>query len=285
MANPRHPPILRGWPPSSNRPNSEPPLSSTSPMVPTMPGPSATRPRTSLSSSSGHPTLVVSPHSPLNQLFFAPPSSDFNLDLSKTVIPPSNMVSSTPIEPNTSTYVPQTVSPQDTYLIPGNQVPSPQVKDVQSFENSTSGVGTSISPVASQPVNVALSLSDSISPHQVNSLKRDSPLATESEGHHDVTEQHQKRARLESSQLGLKANSSIEPIEDGTEDTLQMDIDKDEVIEVGPDGLRLVDDCISDLFGEEGEGEEGKGRYCKLCKSVLYLHLSICLFSFSTFLF
>lgn len=60
----------------------------------------------------------------------------------------------------------------------------------------------------------------------------------------------------------------MEPIADGTEDTVQMEIDKDEVVEVGPDGLRLVNDCISDLFGEEGEGEEGKGRYCKLCMSV-----------------
>jgi hypothetical protein len=278
MANPqRHPPLPHGWPPSSSRPNSEPPHSSTSPMVPTMPEPFATRPRTSLSNSSGHP--VVSPHSPLRQLFFSPPGSDFNPDL--PIIPPSNMVSSTPIEPNTSTYVPLTVSPQDIYLIPENQVPSPQVKDVQGFETSTSGVGTSISPVASQPVNVALGLSASV-PHRVNSLKRDSPI--ESESHHDVTEQLQKRPRLESSQLELKTNSSIEPIADGTEDTFQMDIDKDEVVEVGPDGLRLVNDCISDLFGEEGEGE-GKGRYCKLCMSVLYLHLSVCLFSFSTFYF
>ena len=281
MADPqRHPPLLHGGPPSSSRPNSEPPHSSTSPMVPTMPEPYAIRPRTSLSNSSGHPTLVVSPHS-LNQLFFAPPSSDFNLDLPKAIIPPSNMVSSTPIESNTSTYAPLTVSPQDTHLMSGNQVPSSQVKDVQGLETtSTSSVGTSILPVASQPMNVALGLSPSIPLHQVNSQKRDSP--TESEGHHDVTEQLQKRPRLESSQSELKTNASIEPI---TEDTFQMDIDKDEVVEVGPDGLRLVSDCISDLFGEEVEGEEGKGRYCKLCMSVLCLHLSICLFSFSTFLF
>ena len=247
-------------------------------MVPTMPEYLATRPRTSLSNSSGHPNLAVSPHS-LNQLFFAPPSSDFNLDLPKTAIPSSNMISSTPIEPNNSTYVPLTVSPQDTYLIPWNQVSSPQVKDVQGFETSTSSVVTSIS----QPANVELGLSASIPPHQVNSLKRESPA--ESEGHHDVTELLQKRPRLESSQLELKTNGSMEPIADGTEDTFQMDIDKDEVVEVGPDGLRLVDDCISDLFGEEVEGEEGKGRYCKLCTSVLYLHLSVRLFSFSTFYF
>ena len=273
MSNPQqHPPLL-GWPPSSNRPNSEPPHSSTSPMVPTIPEPFVARPRTSLSNSSGHPSLVVSPHS-LNQLFFAPPSSDFNLDLPKTVIPPSNMVSSASIEPNTSVY--------DTYLIPANQVPSPQVKDVQGFETGTSSVGTPISSVASQPVNVALDLSASIPPPQVNSLKRDSP--TEYEGHHDITEQIQKKPRLESSQSELETNT-IEPIADGTEENLQMDIDIDEVVEVGPDGLRLVNDCIFDLFGEEGEGEKGKGRYCKLCTSVLYLHPSVCLFSFSTFYF
>lgn len=272
MANSqRHPPLLHGERPSSSRPNSEPPHS-TSQIVPTMPEPLTNRPRTSLSNSSGHPTQVVSPHS-LNQLFFSPPSSDFNLDLPQTVFPPSNMVS-TPIESNTSTYVPLTVSPQDTYLISGNQVPSPQVNDVQGFEASTSSFGTSISPVASQPVNVALGLSASIPPHQVNSLKRESP--TEYVGQHDVREQLQKRARLESSQLELKTNNSTEPIADGTEDTVQMDIDKDEVVEVGPDGLRLVNDCISDLFGDEGEGEEGKGRYCKLCMSVSYLCLSVC---------
>ena len=246
-------------------------------MVPTMPEPLATRSRTSLFNSSGHPTLVVSPHSPLDQLYFAPQSSDFNLDLSQAATPPSNMDSLTTIEPNTSTYVPLTVSPQDTYLIPVNQVPSPQVKDVQGFETNTSSVGTSISPVASQPVNVALDVSASIASHQVNSLKRESPA--EFECHRDVTEQLQKRPRLESPELEL---TSIEPIADGTEDTDQMDIDKDDVVEVGPDGLRLVNDCISDLFGEEGEGEEGKGRYCKLCMSVLNLHLSVCLFS-STF--
>lgn len=256
-------------------------------MVPTMPEPLATRSRTSLSNGSGDATLVVSPHSPLNQLFFTPQSSEFNLDLPKTAIFPSNMVSSTPIEPNTSTHVPLTVSPQDTYLNSVNQVPSPQMIDVQGFETNISSVGESISPVASpvasQPVNAALGLSASIPPDQVNSLKRDSP--TESESHHDVTEQLQKRPRLESPQLELKTSPSIEPIADDTEDTDQMDIDKDEVVEVGPDGLRLVNDCISDLFGEEGEGEEGKGRYCKLCMSVLYLHPSVCLFSFSTFYF
>ena len=251
--------------PSSSRPNSEPPHSSTSSMVSTMPELLATRPRTSLSNSTGHPTQVASPHFPFNQLFFAPPSSGFNQDL-----PQSNMVPSTPIESNTSTYVPLTVSPLDTYLITDNQVPSPQVKDVQGFESSTSSFGTSISPVASQPVNVAPGLSSSIPPHQMNSLKRESP--TEFVGHHDV----QKRARLENYQLELKTNNSMEPIADDTEDAVQMDNDKDEVVEVGPDGLRLVNDCISDLFGEEAEGEEGKGRYCKLCRSVLYLHLFVC---------
>ena len=281
MADPQRHPLLCGRPPSSSRPNSEPPHSSTSPMVPTMTEPHAIRPRTSLSNSSGHPAVVVSPHS-LNQLFFAPPSSDFNLDSPKTLISPSNMISSTPIQSNTSSYVPLTVSPQDTHLIPGNQVPSSQVKDVQGFEISTSSVGTSNLPVASQPVNVTPGFSTSIPPHQVNSQKRDSP--TESGGHHDVTTQLQKRPRLESSQSELKTNASIEPIADATEDTFQMDIDKDEIVEVGPDGLRLVSDCISDLFGEEVEGEEGRGRYCKLCTSVLCLHLSICLFS-STFYF
>ena len=279
MANPQRHPLLLGGPSISSRPNSEPPHSSTSPMVPTMLEPLAIRSRTSLSNSSDHPTLVVSPHSPLNQLFFAPQSSDFNLDLPQAAIPPSNMDPSIPIEPNTSTYVPLTVS-QDTYLIPVNQVPSPQVKDVQGFETNISSVGTSISPVASQPVNVALDISASIAPHQVNSLKRDSP--TEFEGQHAVTEQLQKRPRLESPELEL---TSIEPTADGTEVTDPMDIDKDDIVEVGPDGLRLVNDCISDLFGEEGEGEEGKGRYCKLCMSVLYSHLSVCLFSFSTFYF
>ena len=269
MANPqRHLPLVYGGSPSSSRPNSEPPHSSTgtSPMVSTMPEPLATRPRTSLSSRTGHPTQAVSPHSPLNQLFFAPPSSYFNQDLPQIVNPPSKLVSSTPIESNTSTSVPLTVSPQDTYLIPKNQVLSPKVKDLQVFETSTSSSGTSTLPVASQPENVALGLSTSFPPHQVNSLKRESP--TEYVGHHDVTEQLQKRARLESSQLEWKTEDSMEPIADGTEDTVQMEIDKDEVVEVGPDGLRLVNDCISDLFGEEGEGEEGKGRYCKLCMSV-----------------
>jgi hypothetical protein len=232
-------------------------------MVSTIPEPLATQPRTSLSNSTGHLTQVVSPHYPHNQLFFAPPTSDFNQYFPQTVIPPSNMAPSAPIEPNTSTYVTLTVSPQDTYLAPETQVPSPQVKGVQGFET-----------VASQQENVALGLSASIPSHEVNSLKRESP--TEYVGHHDVTEQLQKRARLESSQLELKTNNSIEPIENGTEDTVQMDIDKDEVVEVGPDGLRLVNDCISDLFGEEGEGEEGKGRYCKLCMSVFYLDLSVC---------
>lgn len=294
-----------------------------------MPEPFANRPRTSLSNGSGHPAQVVSPHS-LNQLFFAPPSSDFNLNLPQTINPPSNMISSTPIESNNSAYVPLTVSPQDTYLIPGNQVPSPQVKDVQGFETSTSSFGTSISPIASQPVNVALGLSASIPPHEVHSLKRESPTEyksnldvteqfqksarlegsqpvnvalgfsasthphqvhslkrespTEYEGHHDVTEQLQKRARLESSQLELDTNNSMEFIADGTEDSVQMDIDKDEVVEVGPDGLRLVNDCISELF-EEGEGEEGKGRYCKLCMSVLYLRLSVCFIRLLNLLF
>jgi hypothetical protein len=260
MANPQRHPAVLGGQPITSRPNSEPSYSSTSPMVPTMPEPLATRSRTSYSS--GHPTPVVSPHFP----FFSPQSSDFNLDLPKTAIPPPNMVSSIPIESNTSTYVPLTVSPQDIYLNPVNQVPSPQMKDTQGFETNASSVGTSVSPVASHPVNVASGHSTFIPPLQVNSLKRDSPI--ESEGHHDVTEQLQKRPRLEIPQLELKKYSSIEPIADDTEDTVQMDIDKDEVVEVGPDGLRLVNDCISNLFGEEGEGEVGKGRYCKLCMSV-----------------
>ena len=274
MTNPqRHPPLIHGEPPNSTRPNSEPPRSSTSQIVPTVPEAFPNRPRTSLSNNSGHPTQAVSPHS-LKQLYFAPPSSDFNQDLPQTVFSPSNMVSSTPIESSTSTYVPLTVSPHDIYLSPRNQVPSAQVKDVQGLETNTSIFGSSTPPVASQPVNFTQGLSASIPPHQVNSLKRESP--TEYVGHHDITEQLQKRARLESSELELRRNNSTEPIVDGTEDTVQMDIDKDEVVEVGPDGLRLVDDCISDLFGEEGEGEEGKGRYCKLCMSVLYLRPSIC---------
>ena len=172
------------------------------------------------------------------------------------------------------------------------------MKDVQCFNIDTTDAGMTNSPVTgatvSQPLNIAPGLPTSIPPHQITSLKRDSPTQSE-EGHHDPIEQLLKRPRLEGPQLDLTTDIPIEPVMDGTEVvTVQMDIDEDEdededVVEVGPDGLRLVKDCISSLFGEEGEGEGegegGKGRYCKLCMSVLYLCASVCVFSFSTFYF
>jgi len=197
---------------------------------------------------------------------------------------PSDKVPSTSIEPlktNPSTSVPPTISPQDTCLEPVNQVRSP---GVQNFNTNTTSAGTSISPVrgpvVSQPANLALGLRISTPLHQIQSLKRDSP--TQSEGHYDTIEQLQKRPRLEGPHIELATNIPIEPVADDTEDTIQMDIEEDEdFIEVGPDGLRLVNDCIFDLFGEE----DGEGRYCKLCMSVSYLRLSVCSFSFSNFYF
>lgn len=269
----QHSPLLLGGPSSSSRSNSKPPYSTglraaqtTSPMILTMPEPLAAQSRTSLSNNSP-PTPVVSPHSPLNhsplnQSSLASPSS-----VLKTAIPPSNQVSSAPTEPNT--LVPLTISPQNTSLNV-NQVSSPQGIDVQSFNTNTSSAGTFLpvtSSTASQPVNIALG-----PPQQVNSLKRDSPNG--SENPHTTMEQPQKRPRLEKLQLTQK-NTSIEPVTNDTEN-IEMDIDEDEVVEVGPDGLRLVNDCISDLFGEERE--RGERRYCKLCMSVLYFRLSVCLF-------
>jgi hypothetical protein len=286
MANPqrhspqRHSPLLLDGPSISARPNSKPhsnglcAAQSTSPIAPTTSEPFATRSRTSLSNNSGPPTPAVSPHPPLNHpplnhISVATPSSDLNPDL----IPLSKEDSSAPIERDFSTYIPLNISPRDTSLRV-NQVPSPQVKDVQSFNTGTS-TSPVASPVASQPVNDALSFSASISPQpqQINSLKRDS--SSGSEDQHDLTEQLLKRPRLEIPQLQLPTNTQIEPIADDTENVDQMDVDEDEAVEVGPDGLRLVDDCISDLFGEEGQGEKGEGRYCKLCMLVLYLCLSV----------
>lgn len=277
MANPQqHSPLLLDGPSILARPNSKHPhfnglcaAQSTAPIAPTMSEPFATRSRTSLSNNSGPPTPAVSPHPllnhpPLNHIIVATPSSDLNLDS----IPPLNKDSSAPIERDTSTYVSLTISPQDTYLRV-NQVPSPQVKDVQSFNTGTS-ISPVASPVASQPVNDALGFPASISPQQVNPLKRDSSSGFEDQ--HDLTEQLQKRPRLESPQIQLPTNTQIEPAADGTENIDQMDVDEDEAVEVGPDGLRLVDDCISDLFGEEGEGER---RYCKLCMLVLYFCLCV----------
>ena len=146
------------------------------------------------------------------------------------------------------------------------------MKDVQCFNINTTDAGMTNSPVTGvtvpQLLNIAPGLPTSIPPHQITSLKRDSPTQSE-EGHHDPIEQLQKRPRLEGPQLDLTTDIPIDPVMDGTEVvTVQMDIDEDEdedVVEVGPDGLRLVKDCISSLFGEEGEGEGGEGRYCKLC--------------------
>ncbi|KAF8812310.1 hypothetical protein BYT27DRAFT_6413485 [Phlegmacium glaucopus] len=230
-----------------------------SPVVATTYDPLATQSRSSSSNNSGPPTPVVPSHSPLSQHFFTPPSSNFNLDPPKIAMISSNKVPSTSIElldPKTSSSVPPSISLQDIYSSPVNQVRSP---GIQSFNTNATNTGTSISaPVVSQPVNVALGLPVSIPLHQVQSLKRGTP--TQSEGHHD--EQLQKRPRLEGSQLELTTNIPIEFVADGTEDTIQMDVEEDdEVIEVGPDGLRLVEDCIFDLFGEEG----GEGRNCKLC--------------------
>ena len=261
-----HPPVSSGGQASSIRPNSKPPHSNgsraaqfSSSTASTIPEPFATLPRTSLPSNSGPPTPVVPSHSPLDQLFFEPPSSSFNLGLQKIVTPP---VPSTPTElsqPNTSTSTALAITPQSSLML------SP-VKDVQGFNTNSPGAETNPpvkSLTASQPVNNAPGLP---APYQTNSLKRESP--TESEGHQYLMEQLQKKPRLEGSQLEPTTNTPIEPAADDTENTVQMDIDEDEDIEVGPDGLRLVKDCISDLFGEEDEGE-GEGRYCKLCMSVL----------------
>ena len=129
-------------------------------------------------------------------------------------------------------------------------------------------------------MNTAIGLPASIPPQQMNSLKRDSPAG--SEDHHELTERLQKRPRLEAPRLQLTiTNTPIEPVANSTENNVQTDIDdEDEPIEVGPDGLRLLEDCISDLFGDEGGN--GEGRYCKLCMSVLYP--SVCLFDLLNFL-
>ena len=266
MANPQ-----QYGPPAPSPSNSNPPHSnglyaaqSTSPVVPAMHEPLITQ---SKSSFYNPPTPIVPSYPPLSQLFFAPSSSDFSLDS------PSNKFSSSPTEllqSNTSIFVPPTTSPQDT---PADRARLP--KDVQNFNaNTSSSTGGPISSVVSQPANVDLPASIP----QIYSLKRDS--LTGSEGQHDLMEEQlQKRPRLEEPELGLATNGPIDPVAEVTEDTVQMDVDEDEIIEVGPDGLRLVKDCISDLFGEEGEGKgEGEGRYCKLCMSVLFLRLSVYLF-------
>ena len=225
--------------------------------------PFATQSRASFSNNSGLPTPVT-PSRSLSEQIFAPP--DFNLDPSQTAMPSSNRVSSTSfdlLQPNTLTSVPATISPQDTYLKQVNQVRSPEEKDVQSFDTDTTSAETSISPV-----DIALGHPAFI-PHHINSLKRDS--STRSEDNHNPAEQLQKKLRLEEPQLEL---TTIEPIADGMADGTQMDIDEDDdIVEVGPDGLRLVKDCISDLFGEESDSE--RERYCKLCMSVLFAYPSL----------
>ncbi|KAF8165478.1 hypothetical protein B0H34DRAFT_671312 [Crassisporium funariophilum] len=92
------------------------------------------------------------------------------------------------------------------------------------------------------------------------SLKRNSMTLLESSS--NSTEEPQKKARLDEP----NPESTGGAVAVASENAMQVDAVEDnesdeEEVEVGPDGLRLVKDCIAGLFGEE----EGGIRNCKLC--------------------
>ena len=189
-----------------------------------------------------------------------------------------------------STTSPKSMAPTPLTSAEPHVVPiTPVVSSYDTYPNQQPGLTPPLpSPVIVSPQNVSVpsNQSEPLSaptpvPPPAASLKRDS---ISDEGVAELTEEPNKKPRLEQSCLepspiDSAAGPSPAPLlEPPTEvptpvSSVQeaMEVDgggeqegsEDEMIEIGPDGLRLVKDCLEEIFHEP---KEDGSVICKLCE-------------------
>ncbi|KAF8969508.1 hypothetical protein BDZ97DRAFT_2072501 [Flammula alnicola] len=198
----------------------------------------------------------------------------------------------TTVSPN-DTYL----NPRSTMQVPSKVVPSPTPSGFPYAPHPTHTVQEGETPKTPTPVpyrsgnDASSSSSASPAPHpRPTPLKRES--VSLSDGLGEWTEESNKKPRLEEPASGQNtpgpsstfpslspspADVKPPPAEAASQVQVEMQVDsgvpgsqegeqeeheEDEVIEVGPDGLRLVEDILEQIYGEDRRGEVT----CYFCK-------------------
>ena len=162
------------------------------------------------------------------------------------------------------------VPPYDTYLNQQPEMTPPLLSPTIVSPQNVSGPSNQSEPLSTPPV-----------PPLAVSLKRNSGS---DQGEAGLTEEPNKKPRLERPHLELSptdptAGSSSTPLPEPpvevpvpvseVQEAMQVDGgdesegSEDEMIEVGPDGLRLVKDCLGEIFYDP---KEDGTVICKLCE-------------------
>jgi hypothetical protein len=117
---------------------------------------------------------------------------------------------------------------------------------------------------ADQPLNNGAASSPA-SPPRPDALKR---ASVDISGNlSDGEAQQRKKPRLDDQDHDSERVEGQAPVSSGASDPEEDDESDAGVVEIGPDGLRLEDDCLETLIEEVGNNEGLKA--CKLCKSVV----------------
>lgn len=208
---------------------------------------------------------------PLNAQFHPPPTSVPSMHPGPSTASPRSVLPTPPASAeSTASSMALTIPPYDTYL---NQQPglTPALPSPAIAPQNASGPSNQSEPL-STPAPV---------PSPGISLKRDS---ISDQGMAGLTEEPNKKPRLQHCHLEpnpthpIAGPSSLQLPEPFTEipaptseDQEAMQVDggdehegsEDDLIELGPDGLRLVKDCLAELFHEP---KEDGSVICKLCE-------------------
>lgn len=177
--------------------------------------------------------------------------------------------------PPTSTFIETRASSQECAKDPTSRSPLPISTAVELPEDHSIGSLLKIESV-DQPINNAratpvpslgspsISVSDLLKRTSVDmsgdvndgeALQRKKPRL---DGRENVTGHVEGQLAVSGTDMEVSGPASKEADEESVEES------DDEVIEIGPDGLRVEDDCMAALIEEVGEN--GDVKACKLCK-------------------
>lgn len=213
--------------------------------------------------------------------------------------------------------MPTTVSPNDIYIAPPNNMLAAPVPTFPLSSRVPFQIAASFASPLSQPAiisnipsadelvelrsaysspsdTMALKNGNPSHPSPSTSLKRE--VASLEKSDRDVMEESNKKPRLGSSDMDLTSYTNeldissiateatvfklpiLPVISTPTDETMEQTLDADEeeeeeeeIVEVGPDGLRLVEDILEQVYGQNRRGEV----VCWFCKLVFSLHCQI----------
>ena len=214
-----------------------------------------------------------------------PPPSASSILTHTSVFPPQSAPLSAPSPSQQEQPPVQTISPRETYINPPSQ---PQAQPSNTLPLAQQSQYVTSPPPAAPSQNIGQTeMASAVSNLSLNTPVVTEPVSTsfyQSSAPPSTAASYQQQVPPQHTQVtsppvdhGLQQNVPVGVAESvsqtsfvGHDDAMEVDAEgeeeSEEEVELGPDGLRLVSDCLDQLFGESRVGQ----IVCPLCQSVLF---------------